>query len=145
MPKSKKPRLGTLPPRYTFILNPHKDLRCSTCPKCERKTSLRKFALLVAVEGADPVVLGKTCKFCATCDLIICHQDELEPLLAAMLGPVKPEVLGNDYLVVGTVERPTYRKGLKDEATVGEVMNHLAEFKKHLELDYRPAGWYREE
>ena len=145
MPKSKKQSFGKLPPRYSFILNPHKDLRCSTCPKCERKTGVRKFALLVAVKGAEPVVLGKSCKFCATCELIICHQDELEGLLAAMFGPVKPEVLGNEYFVIGTVERPSYRKGLQSKITAGEVLEHLAEFKKHLELGYRPAGWYREE
>jgi hypothetical protein len=54
-------------------------------------------------------------------------------------------VFGNDYLVVGTVERTTYRKGIKGEATAGEVLEHFAEFKKHLELGYRPAGWYRDE
>jgi hypothetical protein len=145
MPKAKTPQIGKLPPRYSFILNPHKDLRCSTCPKCKRKTSVRKFALLVAVKRADPVVIGKTCKFCATCELIICHQDELEPLLAATFGPVKPSVLGNEYFVVGTVERASYRKGLKGEVTAGEVLGHLAEFKKHLELGYRPAGWYPNE
>lgn len=43
------PRLGILPPRYSFALNPHRDARFTRCPLCEQKTRSRKFALFVVV------------------------------------------------------------------------------------------------
>src|SRR4051794_17148071 len=72
-----KPTLGNLPPRYSFILNPHSDIRLTRCPKCERLTHPRKFALFVHVEEWGGVVLGYTCRYCTRCELIIVHQDEL--------------------------------------------------------------------
>ena len=52
-----KKRIGKLPPRYSFILNPYADVRLSKCPRCQKLTYLRKFALLhpyrrVGADGA---------------------------------------------------------------------------------------------
>jgi hypothetical protein len=71
-------RVGKLPPRYGFILNPHGGTRLSKCPRCERYTHPRKFAFFIHVEGWGPMALGKTCKYCSRCELIMMHQDELE-------------------------------------------------------------------
>ncbi|MCA1635127.1 MAG: hypothetical protein LC802_15905 [Acidobacteria bacterium] len=106
-------RIGQLPPRHSFALNPHKELRCTKCPRCERRTRLRKIALLVGVEEFGLMVLGKTCRYCPACDFIIAHQDELEALLAAGFAAHEPEVIGNDYYVIGTVERKIWRKGMR--------------------------------
>jgi hypothetical protein len=51
--------------RYFFILNPYSDVRVSKCPKCNRATSTRKFALFIHVDGFGPLALGKTCRYCA--------------------------------------------------------------------------------
>src|SRR5215210_4340089 len=80
-------RLGKLPPRYSFILNPYPDERLSKCPKCDQRTHLRKFALFILVDGFGPMVLGKTCRFCTPCELLIVHQDELEHELVVALEP----------------------------------------------------------
>src|SRR4051812_22024147 len=105
-------RIGKLPPRYSFALNPHKEMRCTRCPQCEQPTSLRKFALLIGVEEFGLMALGKTCRFCPACDFIIVHQDELEALLTASFSTYQPELIGNKYYVIGTVERKTWRKGM---------------------------------
>jgi len=70
-------RIGKLAPRYTFLLNPYSDVRLSKCPRCGRPTHSRKFALFVHVEGFGPLVLGKTCRYCTHCELVIAHRDEL--------------------------------------------------------------------
>ena len=73
MKKSHPRRLGKLPPRYLFILNPYTDARFSKCPRCERPTHLRKFALFILIDDWGPLVLGKTCRYCTRCELIIAH------------------------------------------------------------------------
>lgn len=135
-------RLGRLPPRYGFALNPHRGVRCTRCPRCEGRTRLRKFVLLIGVKDFGMLVLGKTCRFCPLCEFIIAHQDELEALLAASLAEDLPELNGGDYYVLGTVERKTWRKGLRDFATPEEVLDHTADFEKEFDLYYdrRPSN-----
>jgi len=137
-------RIGKLPPRYSFILNPYQDLRLSKCPKCDRLTYPRKFALFIHIDGWGPMALGKTCKYCSRCELIMTHQDELEAELAEKFSEINPAVIGNKYLVLGTVETKTWREGLQKGPTdFNEMRHHIADFKKVLDLYYRPAGWYR--
>jgi hypothetical protein len=51
------------------------------------------------------------------------------------------EVIGNEYLVLGTIERRVWQKGVKGEETeVGEVLKHVADFKKVYDLEYDPGG-----
>lgn len=98
-------RFGKLPPRHDFILNPYDDLRLSKCLKCDRPTHMRKFALLIVIDEFGTMVLGKTCRFCTPCDLLMVHQDELEHELVVALERRAPEVMGNEYMVFGTVDK----------------------------------------
>ncbi len=135
-------RLGKLPPRHDFILNPHGNLRLSKCPKCDRRTHPRKFALFIVVDGYGPMLLGKTCRFCTPCDLLMVHQDELEHELVVALEPRAPEVIGNEYVVFGTVDKKLWRKGLEGDPTqLGDILDHVADFKRELGLGYDPGGW----
>src|SRR4051794_1604047 len=110
MPRRSRPartsrRLGKQPPRYRFFLNPYSDARFTSCPKCGGKTRVRKLPLVIHVDPAHMIALNKTCKFCPYCDLLIAHQDEIEGFLAAYFGQNQPDVVGNDYLVLGTADR----------------------------------------
>ena len=138
---SKKPQVGKLPPRYTFIMNPHQATRLSRCPKCEKLTYPRKFPLLIHVNDWGLCIMGKTCKYCSRCEFIMVHQDEIEPLLAQMFDQLKPEVVGNDYLVVGTVEMATWKAGLSNPQPIENVLKHARDFKKYLDLHFDPGGW----
>ncbi len=131
-----------LPPKHEFALNPYTDARFTRCPGCEQKTKLRKFPLFIHVEPLNPVVLGKTCRYCPHCDLIIAHQDELEAQLAALFAGTNPSLIGNDYLVMGTVERQAWREGMKQPKGIPEMMEHLHIFKGVRTIEYQPAGWY---
>ena len=135
-------RLGELPPRYDFILNPYEDLRLSRCPKCERPTHKRKFGLFIVIEGFGSMALGKTCRFCTPCDLVMVHQDELEHELAVTFEARDPGVIGNEYVVFGTVDKKIWRKNLEGEAGGAvDPLAHMADFKKELTLGYDPGGW----
>ncbi len=138
-----KTQIGKLPPRYSFLLNQHPDERLSKCPECHRPTHLRKFALLVHVDGWGLMALGKTCRYCTRCEVIIAHQDELEAELANQFSSVAPEVIGNNYIALGTVDRRIWQRGLQGSGSLlEEALKHTADFKQHLELKVEPGGWY---
>ena len=112
----------------------------SKCPICRRLTHMRKFSLLIYIDEWGLLALGKTCRYCSPCELIVLHQDELEAELVGTFERVAPDVIGNQYLVLGTVEKKWWKEGLdrvRDQPR--EALEHLAEFKKELELD--PGGW----
>jgi hypothetical protein len=142
---TEKPRLGKLPPLYNFILNPHAETRVSTCPGCERRMRQRKVPLFIHVDPMHPVVINYTCRYCPDCDLLVAHQDEIEQLLAGLFAQHKPEAIGNDYLVMGTVERAAWRESQRRQMAPLEMLEQLHDFKEVLSLEYRPAGWYRDD
>jgi hypothetical protein len=133
-------RIGGQPPRYSFILNSYPDVRVSKCPKCRRPTYARKFPLFIHVEGFGPLVLGKTCRYCTRCELIVAHQDELEAQLAH--GPAQLRPASGGYLVIGTMDRKSWQKGLEGgEDAAAATLEQVADFKQVLELHVEPGGW----
>jgi hypothetical protein len=135
-------RVGKLPPRYALLLNPYSDVRLSKCPKCQRPTHPRKFALFVHIEKWGPLALGKTCRYCTPCELVIVHQDELEAELAHSLARIAPEAVGSEYFVLGTVEKKVWQKGLHGaDTSLEEALAHVADFKKVFDLHVEPGGW----
>ena len=132
-------RLGKRPPRYAFLLNPYSDVRLSKCPKCQKLTHLSKFALFLHISEWGPLTLGKTCRYCSRCELIMAHQDELDLLM----GQLAPEIAGNGYLVVGTVDKKVWQGGMRGETqSLADSLKALADFKKHYDLEYTPVGWH---
>lgn len=136
------PRLGKLLPLYRFILNPYTDVRFSRCPMCEQKTHQRKVPLFIHVGPSRPIVLGYTCRYCPDCDLLIAHQDQIEASLADHFAELDSSVIGNDYLVIGTVKRCAWREGMKQAKGIDDMLAHLHEFKEVLTIEYQPAGRY---
>jgi hypothetical protein len=142
--KSKSKQFGHLPPQYSFFLNPYTDCRFTRCPKCDGKTKLRKKPLLIFIHPAQPVSLNKTCRYCPYCDLLIAHKDELDGLLQAMCRQYYPDLVGNDYLVVGTLERKTWREGYQ-QASLDDLFKTLHDFKHHLDFEPVHYGWVKED
>lgn len=135
-------RLGKQPARYSFLLNPHTDLRLSKCPTCNRPTHSRKFALLIHADGWGLLALGKTCRYCARCELVIAHKDELDAELAHSLAQLASEADGREYLVLGTLNRKVWERGLRGEGPpLGETLEHVAPFEKMLQLEVERGGW----
>lgn len=138
------PRLGKLPRQYKFFLNPYSDARFTTsCPGCAGKTKQRKLPLAIHVNGWGMVILNKTCRFCPYCDLLIAHQDEIEAHLAEVLAQIAPQSVGNNYLIIGSVERKHWRRGLTDPLTSAEMIEALHDFKDHVHFKPAPVWEYR--
>jgi hypothetical protein len=93
------------------------------------------------VDGWGLLVLGKTCRYCARCELIIAHQDELEGELAMSMTKIAPHAIGRDYLVLGTMDKKVWQQGLHAPSRpLADMMEHVADFKRHLDLKVE-GGW----
>jgi hypothetical protein len=86
-------------------------------------------------------MLNKQCRYCPNCDLLICHQDELEHMLVKTFEHRVPEIVGNDYLVLGTFDKATWRKREKLSIQIGNLPEYLHDFKAYLTIEYTPAHW----
>jgi hypothetical protein len=135
-------RIGKLAPRYTFLLNSHPDQPLGKCPQCRRPTHPRKFAFFIHAEGWGPLLLGKTCRYCSRCELIMADQFELEFELRINLERLAPQPVGKEYLVLGTIDRNVWKRGLHGEGSaLGDVLDVMADFKKYVTLEVDPGGW----
>lgn len=144
MTKKQKPRFGELEPQYNFAINPYPDARLSRCPNCERKTRQRKLPLLIHVDPMHLIALNYTCRYCPHCDLLIAHQDQIEEYLAALFAQRDPAVIGNDYLIIGTVERKAWRENMKQPKPIAEMLAETHDFKSHSTIQMSMAGWFPE-
>ena len=87
-------------------------------------------------------ILNKACKYCVACDLIITKQSEIEQQLTVGLLEIDPGIIGNDYLVMGTLDRKDWRKREKESSSPSETLKKMYAFKNHLDFEVIPAGWY---
>jgi hypothetical protein len=124
-------RIGKLSPRYSFMLNPRAEVRLSKCPKCQKRTHPRKFVLFIHVDGWGLMALGKTCRYSSACEL------------AHSFGRIAPEIVGNEYVVLGTIDKKVWRAGLEGRGEdLAEILEHVADFEKEYDLVSEPGGWY---
>lgn len=132
--------MGALPPRYSFVLNPHIDQRFTRCPRCESRTRVRKIPLVIHLDSVGLVTVRKTCRLCVVCEMLIAHQAELELLIDRFSdrGAVKRE-----YVVLGTVESRIWRRGFSGDLGVDELITQMADFKAYMRIDCTPGGWFR--
>jgi hypothetical protein len=86
-------------------------------------------------------LLNMSARYCPSCDLLILHQDKLEEMLVAALLPHNPDVIGNDYLVLGTVERKAWREARKQKDSGQTSLDNLHDFKEVVDVEVIPAGW----
>ena len=103
-------RLGKQEGMSGFFLNPYEDARFTSSPQYINKMHQRKLPLFIHVDPMQPVTLNKTCRYCPHCDLLIAHRNEIEDVLTGIFTTLNPEIVGNDYLVIGTVDRATWKR-----------------------------------
>ena len=144
--KTKTTQFGELSPKYNFILNPYPDQRLSHCPICERKTGQRKIPLLIHIDPMHLIALNYTCRYCRHCDLLIGHKHEIERLLTGMFVRYDPSVIGNEYLIVGTLEKKAWREGIKQPKPIADMLPHGHDFKTYYqELRLSRPGYYSDD
>ena len=128
--------------RHYFFLNPYNDCAFTKCPKCDKSTKIRKFPLVIHVDPHQIVLLNKKCRYCVNCDLIIAKQSEVESLMIACLEKVNPDVIGNDYLTMGVVDRKDWKEGTSGKLDSAQTLDRAYFFKDMLKFELVPGGWY---
>jgi hypothetical protein len=143
MPQSKESRSGKLPSKYNFVLNPYPGERLSRCPFCEGKTGQRKLPLVIHVDPQHLIALNYTCRYCSACDLLIAHKHEIEHLLFNLFSLEHPEVIGNEYLIFGTMEKKAWRENMQQPRPAAEMLAYVSQFMTYYqELRMSQPGWY---
>ena len=121
---------GKRVPRYRLFLNPHQDTRFTTCPRCEVKTRPRTFCLAIGVYPTQLVILDQQCRYCDSCSLLIVHQDQLEATLAQYFRAFDPDAIGNDYRVLGTLNRAQLTPKMQETYPADQIAECLHDFKE---------------
>ncbi len=146
MKKSNTQHFGDLDPRYHYSLNPYPDLRFSgKCPTCGGKTGQKTLPLLIHVDPQNLITLNYTNRYCRRCDTLIGHKDEIEHLLFAVFSQSRPDVVGNPYVMIGTVETKACRKALTQPQPVTEIRKYAHDFETFEELRMTMAGWFHKD
>lgn len=131
-------RMGALPPRYSFFLNPHLNERFTRCPRCKATTRLRKIPLVIHVNSVGLVLLRKTCRVCAVCEMLIAHEAEVTRLIN---GLAPHAATPRPYLVLGTLGPVTWRDGMSGNLTIEQVRHDMADFKTYMRVEITPRHW----
>lgn len=139
---SLRKQFGFLPPEYNFSLNPYPELRFSKCPGCHKNTGQRKLPLLIHVDPKDFIALNYTCRYCCHCDTLIGHKHEIENHLTKMFLIIKPEIIGNNYLIIGTIEKKAWHKNWNQSKPLNETLQNVHDYKKYEELRMTMGGWF---
>ncbi len=50
--------------------------------------------------------------------------------MATTFSTVSPEIIGNTYEVLGTIDRSEWKRGLQDQLLVEELIEHLHDFNE---------------
>lgn len=104
----------------------------------------RKVPLVIHVDPLHLVALNYTCRYCSECDLLIAHKHEVEHVLTGLFLQYDPQAVGNEYLVLGTLEKRACRRGMRQPELAQEMRAHMHDFRTYYqELRLGKPCWYR--
>jgi len=63
-------------------------------------------------------------------------------MMIVCLEKVNPDVIGNDYLAIGVVDRKDWKEGNKGNLDSVETLDRMYFFKDVLKFELIPSGWY---
>jgi hypothetical protein len=73
----------------------------------------------------------------------LAHQEEVETELTTLFEEKRPEVVGNDYMVVGTVEMGVWRRSLAQPLTAAELLAHTSDIEHPMTVHDPRRRWMR--
>jgi predicted adenylyl cyclase CyaB len=115
--------------RHRFFLSPYENVAFAKCPKCGLATRIRETPFAVHVDPDQFLLLDERCRHCPRCDLIIARQSEIESDVTAFLEEHRPEAVGKDYLVLGTLDRRDWWEAASGNLDLEEARRRTFEFE----------------
>lgn len=95
-------QIGIRPRLYRFRIE--SGAPRSRCPRCGQLARKRRVAFVVHVDGGHTLAVQAPCHYCRRCDLLCVGQGDLDARLAGRCLPSHPEIVGRNYLVLGTMD-----------------------------------------
>ena len=141
--KKQRAKFGNLPRMYNFSLNPYPELKFNSCPHCEKKTGQRTLPLIIRIKPAQFVVMNYKNRYCKHCDSLIAHKHEIEEYLVSTFSKNVPEIIGNEYLVFGSIEKKMWQESKKNPAKSFDIREHAHDFKSYEEIRMTMGGWFK--
>ena len=86
------------------------------------------------IEPSTLLLINLQCRYCERDDLLIAKQDDLDAELAKELRGERPELIGNDYVAIGIVDRADMR-GLTGELDASWTIAHTKAWREVYEYD----------
>jgi hypothetical protein len=129
-------------PRFYLALNPYLGSRFSKCPGCRNAMKARKVPLLIHIHPHQLVSLRLTVKVCEQCDLLLVHQNDLEEQLYIFAAERAPHLIGNEYVLLGTVDMCDWKTGMRESRAPLEELALRHPFRGEMEVRVRQGGWY---
>jgi len=136
-------QFGSLQPKYNFSMNPYPEFRFSKCPDCHNKTGQRKLPLAIHIDPKNLIVLNYTCRYCHQCDTLIAHKHEIEHHLTEIFQNINKEIIGNNYFIIGTVEKKTFRDNVNNPKSFDEIRQNMHDLKSKKTIQMTMAGWFQ--
>ncbi len=84
-------------------------------------------------------------RYCPRCDLLILHQDNGEAMIAFSWQQSALWLLGNEYLILGTVKRQAWREGQQQPDDLKMGLDNLQAFKEGVVFKPKRFGWVPDE
>ena len=141
--KRDRNQFGSLKPKYNFSMNPYPEFRFSKCPDCHNKTGQRKLPLVIHIDPKNLIALNYTCRYCKQCNMLIAHKHEVEHHLTELFQKMDKDVIGNNYLVFGTVEKKAWRENIKHPKAFDEMRQNIHDFMSYQTIQMTMAGWFQ--
>ena len=98
------------------------------------------MVLVIHVDSVGLVLLRKTCRLCVVCEMLIARESEIGDVINGLRSH---RVGTRDYVVLGTLEASTWRRGLSGSVTIDAVAGTMADFKAYMRVDITPRHWSR--
>ena len=137
-----KKTFGHLKPKFNFSLNPYPDQKFTKCPDCNKKTGQRKLPLFVHVEPRNPIFINYKNRYCNNCDMLIGHKHEIESYLLEAFQQIDASIIGNDYLIIGTIEKKAWKDNIQQPIPFNELQNYVHDFKTTQTISMTMGGWF---
>jgi hypothetical protein len=131
-------QFGQQSPRYSYLSNPYERERITACPRCNAALSDIEVAVLILVEPNSPLMLRLPSRHCAACDLLLIQEDDLERGIEDSFRPTEPELIGNKYQVLGTIDLADWERAHTQRLSQDEIIACLHDFRQRLAFQQAP-------
>ena len=129
--------------RYYFSLNPYENMAFTRCPKCDKKTKIRKICLVADFRRSKLLFMNLQCKYCQDCDLIIIKKSKLEHIFRNMFCDNENDFNFNEFFIFGTIDRKDFLKSNIENIPSHKAIELVYPFKDIWKFEIR-YGWQKD-